>query len=76
MKVMIDTNILISAVYNRNSLPAKVVNIACEKHELILCDHIISECYDVLNRKFPQHIPVMCVLYTQFIMFINVSATR
>jgi putative PIN family toxin of toxin-antitoxin system len=59
MKVMIDSNVLVSAVYNRNSLPAKAVVTACQKHELILCDHIINECYDVLNRKFPQHIPVL-----------------
>jgi len=59
MKIMIDTNVLISAVYNQNSLPAKAVRTACENHELLLCDHIINECYDVVNRKFPQHIPVM-----------------
>ena len=59
MKIMIDTNVLISAVYNPNSVPAKTVHTVCENHELILCDHIISECYDVVKRRFPQHIAVM-----------------
>ena len=57
MKVMIDTNIFISTVLFPNSVPAKAVHAACEKHELILCDHIINECYNTMKIKFPQHIP-------------------
>jgi len=59
MKVMIDTNVLISAIYNPKSVPAKAVHMACENHDLVLCDHIINECYDVVKRRFPQHIPMM-----------------
>ena len=59
MKIMIDSNIIVSAVYNPNSNPAKAVTLTWEQHSLILCNHIIDECYDVLNRKFPQHIPVL-----------------
>jgi len=59
MRIMIDSNVLISAVYNPNSKPAQVVQNVCENHELILCDYIITECYDVVERKFPQHIPVL-----------------
>ena len=58
MRVMIDTNVVVSAVYNPKSKPADVLRHVCEKHELILCDYIIAECYDVITRKFPQHIPV------------------
>ena len=56
---MIDSNVLISAVYNPNSKPARVVRDVCENHELLLCDHIIAECYDVVGRKFPQHTPAL-----------------
>jgi putative PIN family toxin of toxin-antitoxin system len=56
MKVMIDTNIFVSAVLFPKSIPAKAVRIACESHHLILCNHIIDECYDVIGRKFPQQI--------------------
>jgi len=59
MKIMIDSNVLVSAVYNPNSKPAIVVRDVCENHELLLCDHIIAECYDVVGRKFPQHTPVL-----------------
>ena len=64
MKIMIDTNVLVSAVYNPNSKPAQVVRSVCENHELVLCDHIVAECYDVVGRKFPQHTPVLNKLLT------------
>jgi putative PIN family toxin of toxin-antitoxin system len=64
MKIMIDSNVIISAVYNPNSKPARVVRSVCENHELLLCDRIVAECYDVVERKFPQHIPVLDKLLT------------
>jgi putative PIN family toxin of toxin-antitoxin system len=64
MKIMIDSNVIISAVYNPNSKPARVVRSVCENHELLLCDRIIEECYDVVGRKFPQHIHVLDKLLT------------
>ena len=64
MRVMIDTNVLISAVYNPNSKPAHAVRNVCENHELLLCDQIVAECYDVVERKFLQHIPVLDKLLT------------
>jgi len=59
VKVLIDSNVLISAVYNPSSKPARAVRDVCENHELLLCDNIVEECYDVIGRKFPQHIPVL-----------------
>jgi putative PIN family toxin of toxin-antitoxin system len=64
MKVMIDSNVLVSAVYNLNSKPARVVRDVCENHELLLCDHIVAECYDIVGRKFPQHTSVLDKLLT------------
>jgi putative PIN family toxin of toxin-antitoxin system len=61
---MIDSNVLVSAVYNPNSKPARAVRNVCENHELMLCDHIVAECYDVMGRKFPQHTPVLDKLLT------------
>jgi putative PIN family toxin of toxin-antitoxin system len=51
---MIDSNVIVSALYNTASKPARVLRYVCENHSLVLCDHIITECYDVINRKFPQ----------------------
>jgi len=56
MRIMIDSNVIVSAVYNPESKPAKVLSDVCENHTLVLCDYIIAECYDVVNRKFPQHL--------------------
>jgi len=55
MKVVIDTNVIVSAVYNPKSKPAHVLRHVCENNELVLCDYIIAECYDVIMRKFPHH---------------------
>ena len=55
---MIDSNVIVSAVYNSKSNPAYVLHHVCENHELILCDYIVAECYDVILRKFPHHITV------------------
>ncbi|MFZ3386882.1 MAG: hypothetical protein WA120_06880 [Candidatus Hydromicrobium sp.] len=43
MRVMVDTNVIISAILNEDSLSDTVLNEVCENHELILCDYIISE---------------------------------
>ena len=58
MRIMIDTNVIISAVYNTHSKPSRVLRHICENHELVLCDYIIAECYEVIQRKFPHHIIV------------------
>jgi len=59
MRIMVDTNVIISAIYNPNSKPASVVVHVCKNHELVLCDYIIAECYDVIMRKFPHHAVVL-----------------
>jgi putative PIN family toxin of toxin-antitoxin system len=61
---MIDSNVLISAVYNPKSKPARAVRDVCENHELLLCDHIVAECYDVVGRKFPEHTTILDKLLT------------
>ena len=63
MRVMIDSNVIISAVYNPKSKPASVLSHVCENHDFVLCDHIITECYDVVNRKFPQHMQLLDKLF-------------
>jgi putative PIN family toxin of toxin-antitoxin system len=64
MKIMIDSNVLVSAIYNPKSMPNRALHNVCENHTIVLCDHIIAECYDVLKRKFPHHIPVLDTLLT------------
>ncbi len=59
MKIMIDTNVIISAMLKQGSVPDLVLEFACENSELILCDHIIDECYDVAKKRFPQKLSVL-----------------
>ena len=61
---MIDTNVIISAVYNPTSTPARALRGVCRDHDLVLCDHIVAECYDVVKRRFPQHVSVLDKLLT------------
>lgn len=53
MKILIDTNILISAALFPNSRPAKALIHTSEYHDMILCDQNIHEMREVLNRKAP-----------------------
>jgi uncharacterized protein len=56
LRIMIDTNVVISALLKQGSVPDCVLFDVCENHELILCTHIINECYDVARRRFPDKI--------------------
>jgi putative PIN family toxin of toxin-antitoxin system len=62
---MIDTNVIISALLKQGSVPDVVLNDVCENHELILCDRIISESYDVAKRRFPDKIIALDDFYAQ-----------
>jgi putative PIN family toxin of toxin-antitoxin system len=53
MKVMADTNVIISALLFPASLPAKVLLHIAGNHDLVLCDHIIEEIHDVVSHKRP-----------------------
>jgi predicted nucleic acid-binding protein len=59
---MFDTNVIVSAVYNPGSKPDQALRNACRHHELVLCDYAIAECYNVVQRRFPQHAPVLDAL--------------
>ena len=53
MRILIDTNILFSALLFPHSKPAKALFHVAEYHEIVLCDRNISELRDILNRKTP-----------------------
>ena len=54
MKVLVDTNILLSAMWFKNSKVAKALIYAAENHEIILCDRNITEMREVIRRKTPE----------------------
>ena len=57
MRVLIDTNVLISAVYSQDSIPhlayKKAVQSPCQG---LICEQSIEEMRRVFNRKFPEKI--------------------
>ena len=55
MRVLIDTNVLISALFYPDSVPAKASLHAADNHELILTDHNISEFRRIAAKKFPDN---------------------
>ena len=65
MRIMADTNVIISAILKEGSICDEILNDICENHELILCDYIINESYDVAKRKFPSKTYVLDKLFAK-----------
>ena len=65
MRILVDTNILISALLFPRSKPAKALLYAAEHHEIVLCDRNLYELRDVLNRKAPNALPDAEVLLAE-----------
>lgn len=57
MRILIDTNILFSALLFPGSKPAKAMLHAADIHEIVLCDRNIFELRDILKRKAPKYLP-------------------
>ena len=56
MRIMTDTNIIISAFLFPNSLIRKLLEKIVVQDQLVLCSYIIEELYAVFKRKFPEEI--------------------
>lgn len=57
MRLLIDTNILISAALFPDSIPAKAyMKAVTPPHEAIVCDYSLDEMRRVFNRKFPRRL--------------------
>jgi putative PIN family toxin of toxin-antitoxin system len=59
MEIMVDSNIIVSAILFPNSIVAKVFNFILDNHALVLCDYIITEVENVFLEKFPHKTDVM-----------------
>jgi len=53
MRVMLDTNILISIIIFNSARLKKLLVKICQEHTLVLGSYIINELEDVIDRKFP-----------------------
>jgi putative PIN family toxin of toxin-antitoxin system len=60
IRVMLDANVLFSAMYDFSGKPFAAFAEASERpYHLVLCDQIIDELRRNFNRKFPAKIPVL-----------------
>mgnify|MGYP000846013651 CR=1 FL=1 len=57
MRVLVDTNILISTILFPHTKVAKALLYITEHHDVVLCDRNIYELREVLNRKKPDKLP-------------------
>ena len=53
MRVMLDTNILVSAFVFRRKRFFAVIDYIVSHHELVLASYVVDELKDVIARKFP-----------------------
>ena len=57
MRVLIDTNILISAAYSKFSIPSQAYKKAVEPpYQAVVCEQSVEEFRRIFNRKFPDKI--------------------
>jgi putative PIN family toxin of toxin-antitoxin system len=58
VKILIDTNILLSAVYSRNGLPRQAFDkaVSSSSCHCLICEQTLEEFWRIANRKFPERI--------------------
>ena len=52
MRIMLDTNILISLIFFPNENMNKLISLICNNHSIVLCSYVIEELQNVVSRKF------------------------
>lgn len=53
MRIMIDTNVLLSIAAFKSSGLGNMLAWICREHQLVLSTYIVDECYEVVRRKNP-----------------------
>lgn len=54
MRVMIDTNVLISIFLFPSAKMQNLLDVICETHTIVLPSYVVDELKEVIKRKFPQ----------------------
>jgi len=53
MRIMLDTNVLLSTAIFRSKNMAHMLGWICQEHQLVLSSYVVGECYEVVQRKRP-----------------------
>ena len=76
MRILVDTNILISAALNPNGTPYKAfLKAVTYPNKGIICDQNIEELRRIFNRKFPQKISLLEHFLSIALMAMEVVST-
>ena len=65
MRILVDTNVLFSALLFPKSKPAQALLYIADNHEMVLCDRNIAEIREILQRKAPKFLPDAEVLLAE-----------
>ena len=65
MRILIDTNILFSAILFPRSRVADTLIYITRNHEMFLTDQNITELKEVVRRKCPEHMPAVYALLSE-----------
>lgn len=70
MRILVDTNILVSAALFPNSVPSKAfIKAVTPPHDAVVCDYSLDEMRRVFNRKFPHKLEV----FESFVSLLTLS---
>ena len=58
-RVLVDTNVIVSALIFPGSAPARALSMVIEREQLVLSDWILDELRDVVERKWPERLSVL-----------------
>lgn len=76
MKVLIDTNILISTALFPKSVPAQAyMKAVTPPHDAVVCDYSMDELRRVYNRKFPHRIQDFERFVSQLTLSVEIVST-
>ena len=65
MRIMVDTNVLISALLFPGSQMDRIMVHIMLKHKMVISSYVIDEFKDVVRRKFPKHVDRIDALLKQ-----------
>ena len=65
MRIMLDTNVLVSALLFPGQKINALMEIVTTEHQLVLSSYIVDELFDVTQRKFPDKVETVDTLLSQ-----------
>ena len=66
MRIMLDTNILISAIIFKREKMNKFIYKISTEHQIIICSYIIEELRELVNNKFKVDIKILERFFEEF----------